>query len=99
MNRLLTYEQIVTATGYRNLEELVELEIIFIGIDEISSLDDCRCLKKITLIDNGLKRISNLAPVAMTLRSLTLCDQNLTAMENLELPNLRELFPSLVFNA
>jgi hypothetical protein len=44
------------------------------------------------MIDNGIKRIDNLACVGYTLVSLTLCDQNITHMENLYLPNLRELF-------
>lgn len=43
------------------------------------------------MIDNGLQRISNLRPVAMTLTSLCLCDQMLTTIENLELPMLKEL--------
>ena len=44
------------------------------------------------MLDNGLKRISNLTPVRNTLVSLCLCDQSITVMENLSLPNLRELF-------
>lgn len=43
-------------------------------------------------IDNGMSKISNLAPVSMSLQILCLCDQNITIMENLDLPNLRELY-------
>lgn len=44
------------------------------------------------MLDNGLKRISNLTPVRNTLVSLCLCDQGITVMENLSLPNLKELY-------
>ena len=44
------------------------------------------------MLDNGLSRISNLTPVAMTLQMLCLCDQNITVIENLELPHLQELY-------
>lgn len=43
------------------------------------------------VIDNGLRRISNLFPVSMSLQILCLCDQSIEIMENLNLPNLREL--------
>jgi Leucine-rich repeat (LRR) protein len=49
-------------------------------------------MRRLCMIDNGLKSIRNLQPLGFTLTSLTLCDQNITVMENLELPNLRELF-------
>ncbi len=39
-----------------------------------------------------MSRISNLAPLSMTLKVLCLCDQNITTMENLDLPQLRELY-------
>ena len=44
------------------------------------------------VLNNGIQRISNLSPVAMTLTSLCICDQDISAMENLELPMLRDLF-------
>ena len=43
-------------------------------------------------MNNGIQRISNLSPVAMTLTSLCICDQDISVMENLELPMLRDLF-------
>ena len=49
-------------------------------------------MRRLCMIDNGLKSICNLRPLGFTLTSLTLCDQNITVMDNLELPNLRELF-------
>ena len=48
-------------------------------------------LKSLILINNGLKKISNLSPVSATLKHLCLCDQNITKIENLNLPNLTEL--------
>lgn len=44
------------------------------------------------MLDNGLKQISNLGSVGNTLMSLCLCDQSITKMENLNLPQLEELF-------
>ena len=44
------------------------------------------------MINNGLLSISNLKYVQNTLISLCLCDQNIIKMENLELPQLIELF-------
>ena len=43
-------------------------------------------------IDNGLKRISNLEPISISLITLCLCDQNLKTMDNLLLPNLKDLY-------
>ena len=45
----------------------------------------------IIVINTGLSRLSNLAPVGHTLEKLCLCDQGLTRIENLLLPQLREL--------
>jgi protein phosphatase 1 regulatory subunit 7 len=90
-NIFITIFQIET-TGVRALETLEEMEILFLSCDEISSLNNCRSLRKLTMLDNGLKLISNLAPVSMTLTSLCLCDQEITKMDHLDLPVLRELF-------
>lgn len=46
----------------------------------------------IIVIDNGLRRISNLSPVSISLQILCLCDQSIELMENLNLPNLKELY-------
>lgn len=45
----------------------------------------------LTLINCGLTEISGLECVGGTLERLTLCDQHIERMENLALPNLREL--------
>ena len=82
----------VETTGSDNLEDLFELEILFLTCDEINSLGECSNLRRLSMIDNGLKKISNLSPVGNTLMSLCLCDQSITAMENLDLPQLEELF-------
>lgn len=58
----------------------------------LGGLEHCPSLKTLTLLDNNLSRISNLHVVSATLISLCLCDQNITKMENLKLPNLRELY-------
>lgn len=70
----------------------ISAQILFLTCDEISSLGVCRQLKRLSMLDNGLKRISGLAPVSNTLISLCLCDQNITRIENLDLPNLKELY-------
>jgi len=82
----------VEATGEGNLESLEELEILFTSFEEIGGLDQCSNLRKLSLLDNGLKRISNLTPISITLTSLCLCDQDISNIENLQLPNLRSLF-------
>ena len=74
------------------LETLEDIEILFTSCHEIANLHDCKSLKKLTMLDNGLKKISNLSPVSRTLTSLCLCDQDISRMDYLELPALRELF-------
>lgn len=74
-----------------DLVKLEDLEILFSSFDEISGLESLQSLQKLTLIDNGLTKISNLQPVTFTLTSLCLCDQNIKIIENLNLPNLTEL--------
>ncbi|CAM9725922.1 unnamed protein product, partial [Discosporangium mesarthrocarpum] len=90
--RKLTPGMITLATGEDNLEELDELEMIFGGVSQIGGLERCTRLRTLTLIDCGLRRISNLEPVSRTLVKLCLCDQGLRKMENLCLPVLRELY-------
>ena len=89
---VLTKEDIIETTGVENIEDLEDLEILFLGISEIGGLHECSSLRRVAMIDNGLLRISGLRPLGYTLLSLTLCDQRISKMENLELPNLRELF-------
>ena len=74
------------------MKEIDELEILFTTIKEIGGLDGLVSLRKLAMLDNGLIRISNLSPVRNTLSKLTLCDQDISVIEGLDLPNLRELY-------
>jgi hypothetical protein len=85
------FRQIET-TGAERTEEIVDLEVLFLTFDEVSSLHCCPNLRRLALIDNGLRRISNLSPVSISLQILCLCDQSIELMENLNLPNLKELY-------
>jgi hypothetical protein len=82
----------IEITGEKNLDTLRELEVLFNTFDEIGGLDDCSNLLKLSLLDNGLKQISNLSPVSLTLTSLCICDQDINRMENLDLPRLKNLY-------
>ena len=88
---MLRVEDIIECSGISAVDTIEDLELLFLTCTEIASLDDCRSLKKLSMLDNGLQRISNLKPVGRTLTSLCLCDQLLTKIENLELPVLTEL--------
>ena len=88
----LSIEDIIETTGTNNLKEIEEIEILFLQCHEIDSLQYCINLKRFSMINNGLLSISNLKYVQNTLISLCLCDQNIIKMENLELPQLIELF-------
>lgn len=92
--RRLSREDIVETVGAAQaLDELEDLEILFLSFSEIASLELTPRLRKLTLIDNGLTSISNLTPVGLTLTTLTLCDQELTCIAGLsQCPNLRELY-------
>ncbi|CAM9422855.1 unnamed protein product [Pylaiella littoralis] len=91
-DRRLSPSMIISATGQESLEELEELEVIFGGVSELGGLERCTSLRSLTLIDCGLRRISNLEPVGHSLIKLCLCDQGLKRMEGLCLPGLRELY-------
>eukprot|EP01031_Cornospumella_fuschlensis_P025536 gene25536-30832_t len=82
----------IETTGLEKLEELEDLEVLFLTFKEIANLQYCPNLRRLSLIDNGIERISNLQPVSHSLRILCLCDQNITVVEDLELPHLRELY-------
>ena len=88
----LTKDDIIETTGITQTDTIEELEILFLTCDEISSLQNCRNLKILSMLDNGLKKISNLIPVSNTLIKLCLCDQLIVKIENLDLPNLKELY-------
>jgi hypothetical protein len=91
-DRELTRDDIITTTGIHKMEEIEDLEILFKHCTDIGGLEECTALRRFALINNGLRRINNLATLGYTLVQLTLCDQEITVMENLDLPNLRELF-------
>jgi Leucine-rich repeat (LRR) protein len=87
----LTVEDIVASASEENLEMIEEIEIIFGPVNEIDCLDGLSNLRSFTLVNCGLQRISNVSCVGHTLEKLCLMDQGLTRMENLLLPQLREL--------
>ena len=87
----LSVEQIVDSAAEENLEMIEDIEIIFGTINELDNLEGLTNLRSLTVINSGLSRISNLSPVGHTLEKLCLCDQGLTRMENLLLPQLKEL--------
>ncbi|CAK4530350.1 unnamed protein product [Aphanomyces euteiches] len=103
----LTSHDITQATGEVDHQRVVEIEIIFGHFDEIDCLDECPNLCNLTrkttfgqnpmgahiglVIQCRLQRISRLEPVAHTLTRLCLADQELTKIEGLCLPNLRQL--------
>eukprot|EP00936_MAST-01D_sp_MAST-1D-sp1_P002182 g2182.t1 len=89
--RLLTADMIAEATGQQDLEDIEHIEIIFGSFEELGALEGCTKLRSLTVINAGMTRISALQPVASTLEKLCLCDQGITRMEGLTLPNLREL--------
>jgi Leucine-rich repeat (LRR) protein len=68
------------------------VEIIFSPVFEIANLNRCVNLRSLTLIGVGLRRLSNLACVARSLERLCLPENELTRIEGLYLPNLRELY-------
>ena len=90
--RSLSRQDIIDTTGVNDLSELENLEILFTACTEIGGLEECSSLRRFCMIDNGLTQISNLTHLGYTLVTLTLCDQNIKYMSNLDLPNLRELF-------
>ncbi|EQC29384.1 hypothetical protein SDRG_12847 [Saprolegnia diclina VS20] len=91
MARALTAEDITLATGETDHARLVTIEIIFGVFEAIGGLDGCVNLCSLTLLNCRLQRISQLAPVSLTLTRLCLSDQELTRIEGLALPNLRQL--------
>ena len=91
-NDLLSIDLLQEVCGNEDLETVEEVEIIFNAIAEISNLDRCINLRSLSLIGVGLKRISNLQCVGHCLERLSLSENAITRIENLYLPNLRELY-------
>ncbi|ETV86844.1 hypothetical protein H257_01899 [Aphanomyces astaci] len=90
MKRLTTAD-ITQATGEDDHHRVVEIEIIFGSFHEIDALESCPNLCNFTLMNTRLQRICRLEPVAHTLTRLCLADQELTKLEALCLPHLRQL--------
>ncbi|KAF0694554.1 Aste57867_14594 [Aphanomyces stellatus] len=89
--KTLTSADITLATGETDHHRVVEIEIIFGLYEEIDCLGECPNLCSFTMINCRLQRISRLEPVAHTLTRLCLADQDLTKIDGLCLPNLRQL--------
>ena len=81
-----------SVAGGNDLEVLEDVEIIFSPVYEIANLNRCVNLRSLTLIGVGLRRLSNLACVARSLERLCLPENEITRIEGLYLPNLRELY-------
>lgn len=88
----LSKQDIEEVTGCKEFDNIEDLEILFNNFAEISSLVGFPKLRRLACIDNGIKRISNLEPVSLTLQVLNLSDQDISKIENLNLPHLRELY-------
>ena len=91
-HKLLTKALIMENTGEDDVEVVEDIEIIFNLVHELADLDACYNLRTLTLISTQLRSISNLACVGHSLEKLSLVNQQLTKIENLYLPNLRELY-------
>ena len=91
-HKLLTKALIMESTGEDDVEVVEDIEIIFNLVHELSDLDACYNLRSLTLISTQLRSIDNLACVGHSLEKLALVNQELTKIENLYLPNLRELY-------
>ena len=90
--KLLSKEDIEEVTGFKEFDNIEDLEILFNNFTELSSLNGFPKLRRLACIDNGIQRISHLEPVSLTLQILNLSDQDISKIENLNLPNLRELY-------
>ena len=91
----LSRKDITEAAGSDStLHDLTNLELLFTSFDVLGALENTPCLSRLCLIDNGLQEISHLDPIALSLRSLTICDQPLKEImrNSFQLPNLEELY-------
>ena len=91
----LTRKDITEAVGTDvPLADLTDLELLFTSFERLAELDNTPRLNRLCLIDNGLQEISHMEPLALSLRSLTICDQPLKviASNTFQLPNLEELY-------
>ena len=99
--RYLNYDDLVDCVGPATpLDQLRDLEILFLTFDEITGADAPSIflhtpkLERLALLDNKMMNITGLEPISRTLTSLTICDQPITRIDqkNMHLPNLRSLF-------
>lgn len=79
------------ASGHSDMAQVEEIEIIFTPVTVLGGLSQCIQLRRLSVMSTGLRRISNLDCLGRTLLHLNLSNQELTAIENLRLPHLREL--------
>ncbi|OQR89870.1 hypothetical protein ACHHYP_05985 [Achlya hypogyna] len=91
MAKALTASDVTNITGESEHERLVSIEIIFGVYEQIGGLDACANLCSLTMLNCRLQRIGGLDHVASTLTRLCLSDQDLTSIEGLALPHLRQL--------
>ena len=89
---LLSLDLLASVAGNSDLETLEDIEIIFSPVCEISNLNRCINLRSLTLIKVGLRRLSNLSCCGRSLERLCVPENEITRMEGLYLPNLRELY-------
>ena len=84
-------DSLLSVSGPMN--ELSELEILFTSFEEIGGLDATPRLERLCLIDNSLRKVSNIDVISKTLKSLTICDQPITSIDanSFCLPVLQEL--------
>lgn len=92
MSKILSKQDIEEVTGLKEFDNIEDLEILFNNFSEIGSLTGFPRLRRLACIDNSIKCISNLEPVSLTLQILNLSDQDISKIENLNLPNLKELY-------
>jgi hypothetical protein len=93
--RFLTFEGLVETVGTDTpLDEITDLEILFLTFDEITDNVHTRNtsqqiqnpsvfshlpnLKRLALLDNSLKHISGFEAISLSLVNLTICDQPLS---------------------
>ena len=91
----LTESDIIEAVGTTDLENLIEIEVLFIECHDIDTLafKKCQKLVRLSMINNSLKCISStLHHIRHSLLHLCLCNQAISRIENFDLPLLITLY-------